>query len=88
MGHFLDPIQRADIVQRVDRGTQTAVETEYLVINQGGEGQVVEEICEVFPDIRVAVFPQTLVVESVDLGDLTRFVVAAEDGDALWVTDL
>lgn len=58
-----------------------------LVVNQGGEGEVVEEIGEVFPDVGVAVFAQTLIVEAVNLGDLARFVVAAEDGDAGWVSD-
>lgn len=64
------------------------METEYLVVDESGEGQEVKEISEVFPDIRVTVFPQTLVVKTVHLGDLTRFVVAAEDGDALRITDL
>lgn len=64
------------------------METEYLVVDESGEGQEVKEISEVFPDIRVTVFPQTLVVETVHLGDLTRFVVAAEDGDTLRITDL
>ena len=43
---------------------------------------------EVFPDIGVSVFPQTFVVKSVDLSDLTGLVVPSQDGDALAVPNL
>ena len=55
----------------------------YLVIDQRGEGQIIKEVCEVLPDVSVSVFPQTLVVEAVHLGDLPALVVPSEDGDSL-----
>lgn len=64
------------------------METEDLVVNEGGEGEVVEKVGEVLPDVGVAIFAQTLIVESVDLCDLAGFVVAAQNGDAAGVTDL
>lgn len=64
------------------------MQTEDLVVDEGGEGEVVEEVGKVLPHICVAVLAQTLVVETVHLGDLARLVVAAENGDALRVTDL
>jgi hypothetical protein len=64
------------------------VEAEDLVLDEGGEGEVVEEVGEVLPHVGVAVLPQALVVEAVDLCDLAGFVVAAQDGDALGVADL
>ena len=88
MRHFLYPIERADVIQRVDTGRQAAVQAEDLVVNQRRQGQVVEKIGEELPHIRIAVFAQALVVEAVDLGDLAGLVVAAQDGDALRVADL
>lgn len=41
-----------------------------LVIHEGGERKEVKEVCEKFPDVGVAVLPEALVVEAVDLGDL------------------
>ncbi len=87
MWHLLNPVQTPDIVQRIDTRTQSSVEAKDLVVNQGCERQVVKEIGKVFPHVRVAVFAQALVVEAVDLGDLARFMVAAEDGDAGRVAD-
>lgn len=39
------------------------------------------------PDVRVPVFAEAFVVESVDLSDLAGFVVSSEDGNALGVAD-
>lgn len=64
------------------------MEAEDLILDERGEWQVVEEVGEVLPDVGVAVLAEALVVEAVDLRDLARLVVAAEDGDALRVADL
>ena len=63
------------------------MKAEDLVIDEGSERKIVEKVCKVLPDVGIAVFAKTLVVESVNLGDLTRFVVSSEDGDALGIAD-
>ena len=88
MGNLLDPIEGPNIVESVDRGTQTTVKAENLVFDKSGEGEVVKEIGEIFPDIGVAVFAQTFVVKSIDLCNLAGFVVSTENSDTLGVTDL
>ena len=88
MWHFLYAVEGPDVVERVNAGGEAAVQTEDLVVNQGGEREVVEEVCEVFPDIGVAVLAEALVVEAVYLSDLAGFVVTAKNGDALGVSDL
>lgn len=64
------------------------METEDLVINESSEGEVVEEVGEVLPDVCVAVLTKALVVEAVNLCDLAGLVVATKDCDALGVTNL
>jgi hypothetical protein len=64
------------------------VQTEDLVFYQSSEGEIVEEVGEVFPHVGVAVFAEALVIEAVDLRDLSGLVVSTEDGDTLGVTDL
>lgn len=71
MGYFLYTIKCSNIVQRIDTGGQTSVKTEDLVIDKGGKGEVVEKIGEVLPDICISIFSKALVVEAVDLCDLT-----------------
>ena len=88
MWHFLDTVKRSDVIERVDAWGQTTVQTEDLIIDQGSQREVIEQVCEVLPNVRVSVLSETLVVEAVDLGDLARLVVSTEDGDALRVSDL
>lgn len=88
MGNFLNAVEGTNVVEGVDGGTQTAVKAENLVLNKSGEGEVVEEVGEVFPDIGIAVFAQALVVKTVDLCNLAGFVISSENGDTLGVTDL
>jgi hypothetical protein len=62
------------------------VQAERLVINDGGQGQGVERVHERLPHLfaaNAAVLSQALVHEAVDLGNLPRFVVAAQQVDAL-----
>lgn len=42
VGHFLDAVQRADVVEGVDTGRQASVETENLVINKCGKGKEIK----------------------------------------------
>lgn len=88
VGNLLDSVERPNIIECINAGGETAVEAEDLVVDESSEGKVIEEVGEVLPDVGVAVLAEALVVEAIDLSDLARLVVAAEDGDALWVSDL
>lgn len=88
MRHFLNAVEGANVVQRVNAWRQASVQAEDLVVDERGKWEVVEEIGEELPHIRIAVLAQTLVVEAVHLRNLSTLVVAAEDGDALGVADL
>ncbi len=88
VGHFLQPVEGANVVERVDAGAEAAVQAKDLPVHQGGEGQVVEQVGEVLPHVCVAVFAQAFVVKPVDLGDLTRFMVAAKNRDSFPISHL
>jgi len=60
----------------------------YLIIDERGEREEVEQVGEVPPYVGVAVFAQTLVVEAVDLRNLPRLVVTSQDGDAVAIAQL
>lgn len=57
MGHFLDAVKRANVVQSINAGRQASVETEDLVVDESSEREVVEEIGEVLPDVGIAILP-------------------------------
>lgn len=61
------------------------MQTKDLVVDEGGEGEVVEQIGEVLPNVCVTVLSEALVVEAVYLGDLAGLVVTTQDGDSLGI---
>ena len=65
MRRLLDSIKLADLVQCVDAGRETAVQAEHLVLDDSGQGQVIKKLRELFPDVGVAVFPQTFIIKTI-----------------------
>ena len=61
---------------------------EDAAIDDGAEGKVVEDFATPAPYVAAAVLTLTFIVKTVDLGDLARLVVAADEGHALRVADL
>lgn len=60
----------------------------HLILDESGEGEVVEEVGKVSPYVGVSVLAETFVVEPIHLRDLPRFVVSAEDGHSVAVPQL
>jgi len=44
VGHLLLPVNGPDLVQGVDGGREAAVNAEDLVVNNGGEAEIVENL--------------------------------------------
>jgi hypothetical protein len=55
--------------------------------DQGAQGEVVEDLAAVAPDVCAAVLAQALIVEAINGGDLPRLVVAADQCYAVWVAN-
>lgn len=75
MRYLLYTIKSSDVIQGVNAWGEASVEAEDLIVDEGGKGEIVEQIGEVFPDIRIAILSKTFVVEAINLRDLTGFVV-------------
>ena len=61
---------------------------EDFAVDDGAEDEEVEDLTAGFPDGGVAVLGLAFFVETVDLGYLTGFVVAANEGDSIGVSDI
>ena len=82
MRHLYDSIDVSDHVQGVEGGRESAVQAENLILHDSRQRQVVKEISQVFPHISVAVLAEALVIEAVDLSDLSTLVIASQDRDS------
>jgi len=88
VGHLLNPIELPHVVEGVDGGAEATVEAEYVIVDQGREGEVVEEVGEELPNVGAAILANALVVEAVHLRDLSGFVIAAKDEHSVGITYL
>lgn len=86
--YFLDPVQFPDLVQGLDRRRQSSMQSEHLPLDQRRDREVVEQVGQVLPSVRVPVLPHALVVETVNLSDLSRLVVPSQDRDSLLMSHL
>lgn len=59
-----------------------------FVVDDSRQAQVVEDLRTVSPHVHRPVFPQTLIVETVHLSDLTGFVVASDKSNTIGIADL
>jgi hypothetical protein len=59
------------------------MDTEDRVVNDGSDREVVEEVGEELPHSEAVVLPLTFRVETVYLRDLSCFVIASQQSDAL-----
>lgn len=85
MGNFLGTSDDTDLVESAYFGAQPTVNAENFAINDGAEDEEVEDLAAGFPDGCVAVLLLALFVETVNLGNLTGFVVSANEGDTVGV---
>lgn len=64
------------------------MDTEDFILNNGSKAEVVKDLCAVFPDIEGSILSQTLIIETINLGNLSRFVVASDQGNSIRISDL
>ena len=67
VGRLLNAVKLSDLVKSVNGGGQTAMQTEDLILDHCGQGQIVEKFSKLFPNVSVSVFAQTFVVESISI---------------------
>lgn len=73
-----EAVDDLDLINAMDAGRQTTVDAEDLVVDDAGEGEVVEHVGEMVPDSSIAVLATAFGVEAVGLGDTAGLVVATD----------
>lgn len=82
--NFLIPLDKSNLIQCSNIWGQSPVDTKNRLVNECGDREEVEYPAAVSPRVTVSVLVLALVVEAVNLRDLTRFVISAEECDLVW----
>ena len=61
--------------------------TEDAIVNNRSQGKVVEDVSAVSPHIHTAILPQTLVIETINLCDLSALMITSDEHDSFWVAN-
>lgn len=60
--------------------------TKNLAVNDGGQGEEIEDLAAGLPDAGIAVFLLAFFVETIHLSNLARFMVASDERNLIWVS--
>lgn len=60
------------------------MEAKDLVLYNCSERQIVEQVGQVLPNVRIPVLAQTLVVKAVHLSNLPTLMIASQNSDAVF----
>lgn len=77
MRNFLSAGDNTDLIDGTDLRTQTTMNTENFTINNGSKNKEIEDLAARFPNRSIAILLLTLLVETINLGDLTGLVVTS-----------
>ena len=61
---------------------------EETVVDDRGQGEVVEHVSTVPPHVERTILSQTFIIEAIDLSDLPAFMVASDKRDKIGIADL
>lgn len=86
MRDLLGSSNDAYLIKGTDLGTQATVDAEHFAVNDCTEDQEIKDLATCFPDRGIPVFLLAFFIESVDLRDLARFVVAPNEGHAIRIS--
>ena len=81
--HFA--VDHAHLVDGSHIWRQPAMHAQHRAVDKRGERAPIEKLSAILPGVGVAVFALALIVETIDLCDLPRLVVATQQCDAVWV---
>jgi hypothetical protein len=86
MRNLLGTGNDTDLINCTDLGAQTAMNAKNLTIDNGSEHKKIKYLAARLPNRGVTVLLLALLVESIDLGDLTGLVIASDEGDLVGVS--
>jgi len=87
MRDFHDSVKLLDLIEGVNTWRKTTMKAEDAAFNDGGQRQVIEQACEILPNIGISVLSQAFIIKSIDLGDLLTLVITSQDGNSVRVSN-
>ena len=65
MRYLLNSIKLPNLIQGIDAGRKTSMETENLAFDNCCKREIVEKFCEVFPDISITILAKAFIIKAI-----------------------
>ena len=88
LGYFLSSINISDLIYSFNFGRKTTMQTEYLLINDCTQPQIVKDFGAILPRLSIAILLHNLVIKPILLTNSATFVIASQQCDTRWIFDL
>lgn len=86
MGYFSISVNDFNLVDGVNGRGETTMNAKDLIVDHHAQGEKIEHVGEIVPNIGIAILSCALRVEAIGLGDAPGFMIAANEMDALRVS--
>lgn len=80
------PVDDFNLIDRMDGWRKAAVYAEDLIVDHHAQGQKIEHVREIMPDVGIPVFPRAFSIEPVGLRDASGLMVSANKMDAVRIS--
>ena len=81
MRNLLHSVQFLYLVEGVEMRRQATMQTEDLVLHNCCDWEVIKEVSKVTPDVSTSILSVALIIEAIDLCDLSTFVIASKNSN-------
>ena len=78
-------VNKSNLINCLDFWGKASMNAEDFSFNNSSNSKIIKDLGAVFPRICISVFSNSFVVETVDSGDLSSFMISSKKGDMCWV---
>ena len=88
MRNFHASVNKADLVKSFNLWGETTVNAENLALDDCPNTKIIKDLGAIFPWVSVSVLPYSLIIETINGGDLSSLVISSEKSDVSRVLKL
>lgn len=85
MRDFLSTSNNTDLINSADLWAQTTMNAKNLAINNCGKDEEIKDLAARLPDGSVAIFLLALLIEAINLSNLSRFVITTDESNLVGI---
>jgi len=88
MRNLHSSVNKSDLIDGLDFRGKTTMDAEDFTFDNSTNAKVIENLCAVFPRVGISILPNSLIVETINRGDLSSLMITSKESNVSWVLHL